>query len=46
MFDVISFVLIYFFVVIGFVVMFGVMGVINMVYGEFIMMGVYIGYVI
>lgn len=38
--------LVFLLVVIGLFIIFGVMGVINMVYGEMIMLGVYIIYVI
>lgn len=34
------------FVVFGFVIMYGLIGVINMVYGEFLMIGVYVIYVV
>lgn len=44
--DAISLASIYFLAAIGLAVTFGVMGVINMAHGEFIMMGAYTGYVI
>ncbi|WP_040170265.1 urea ABC transporter permease subunit UrtB [Phaeobacter piscinae] len=44
--DAISLASIYFLAAIGLAITFGVMGVINMAHGEFIMMGAYTGYVI
>lgn len=44
--DAISLASIYFLAAIGLAVTFGVMGVINMAHGEFIMMGAYTGYVV
>ena len=44
--DAISLASIYFLAAIGLAITFGVMGVINMAHGEFIMMGAYTGYVV
>ena len=44
--DGISLASIYFLAAIGLAITFGVMGVINMAHGEFIMMGAYTGYVV
>jgi urea transport system permease protein len=44
--DALSLVSIYFLAAIGLAITFGVMGVINMAHGEFIMMGAYTGYVV
>ena len=44
--DAISLASIYFLAAIGLAITFGVMGVINMAHGEFIMMGAYTGYVL
>ena len=44
--DALSLASIYFLAAIGLAITFGVMGVINMAHGEFIMMGVYTGYVV
>ncbi|MEL6437589.1 MAG: urea ABC transporter permease subunit UrtB, partial [Pseudomonadota bacterium] len=44
--DALSLASIYFLAAIGLAITFGVMGVINMVHGEFIMMGAYTGYVV
>ncbi|WP_300067658.1 urea ABC transporter permease subunit UrtB [uncultured Ruegeria sp.] len=46
MLDAISLASIYFLAAIGLAITFGVMGVINMAHGEFIMMGAYTGYVV
>ena len=44
--DALSLASIYFLAAIGLAITFGVMGVINMAHGEFIMMGAYTGYVV